>query len=100
MIMEHGSESLETITTRTRVDVGSWWGKRKVHATLAADGLRLSANGCRPYHEQISWGELTDSLYNHTTGELVLAPAEEARIKRLKVSPLDATQILKYVTNR
>lgn len=86
-----------TISTRTRVDTGGWFGKRRLHAAMEPDGLVLSAKGADSFEERIPLSELRESIYNHTTGELVLAPAEQTKIKSLKVTPLESAQILKHI---
>ena len=90
-----GAEALFVLArTRSRVDVGSWLGRRRVCAAALGGELALFAAGRRPYRERIPFSRLRESQYNSVTGELVLAPAEGARVRALRVSPLDAYQLL------
>ena len=90
----------DTIITDTLMDVGGWLCKKRICVSTKPDGLLLFAQGKTPYKEHIPFQKLQDSIYNHTTGELVIAPAEEAQTKSLKMSPLNATRILKYIKNK
>lgn len=89
--LEHISR---VVRTGTRVDVGSWICRRRVWACVLEGELLLVAHGRRPYVESVPFEGLTASLYNHVTGELVLAPAEGARVTRLRLSPLEALELL------
>ncbi len=112
-----GAEVFFIVRTGTKTDVGSWLGPGRACACALADELLLFAPkwdpraglfwlvtlagklGLRmpPYVERIPFGELRRSSYNHVTGELVLAPAEGVRVRRLKMSPLDGYQLLAQV---
>lgn len=82
------------LKTRTRVDVGGWLGRRRVWAAALADALALFAPGRRPCSARIPFSHLHGSTYNHVTGELVLAPAEGAPVRSLRVSPLDGHRLI------
>lgn len=84
--------------TGTRTDVGRWFGKGRVCLCLTDMELLLFAVGKRSYVERIPVHGLSESRYNHVTGELVLAPAEGARVTRLKMPPLDSLGLLELVT--
>ncbi len=105
--------------TRTRTDVGSWLGASQVvAAALAGELLLLAASRCPlafvlrllrldrkfpppgepvAYAERIPFRGLSASTYNHVTGQLLLAPAEGARVRRLKLPALEAYQLLAQI---
>jgi hypothetical protein len=105
--------------TRTRTDVGGWLGgSQVVAAALAGELLLLAAPRCPlavllrllrldrkfpppgepvAYAERIPFRGLSGSTYNHVTGQLLLAPADEARIRRLKLPALDAYRLLAQI---
>jgi len=89
----------------TKIDVGSWFGKRRVWTCLTDREMLLFAAGRRPYVERIPLGQLHQSRYNHVTGQLVLAPwsadlpapVESTRTGGLKLSPLKGLEILSHI---
>jgi len=60
----------------------------------------VGAAGTRPHVEEIPVAELGKSFYNFLTGELALAPALVAQVRRLKLAPLDATKILEQINRK
>ena len=86
-----------SVRTRSRIDVGSWFRKVRVVACILPDELLLLAPGRCPYVDLIPFSEAQESLYNHVTGEVVLAPWEGPRIRKLRMSPLDGSKILEYI---
>ncbi|MBN2301854.1 MAG: hypothetical protein JXN60_04995, partial [Lentisphaerae bacterium] len=85
------------VKTATSTDVGSWISKRKIWACCLAEELLLIAGGQKPFIEKTAFRQLTDSMYNHVTANLMLAPAEQLTVKRLKMSPHDAAQVLAQI---
>ncbi len=92
-----GEPVLVAVKSRTRVDTGGWTGGRRVWACVQAGRLALFAPGPRPLAQRIAYGDLGESVYNHVTGELVLAPAPEAPCRLLRVAPLDGYQLLAQI---
>ena len=105
---------LVVVRTATRVDVGSWLGPSRVWLFALAEQFLLLAPprnplarwpglarrlgvSTRPYVERIGLSQLRGSTYNHVTGELVLAPANAVRLRRLKVTPRDGYQLLAQI---
>lgn len=86
--------------TRSRVDVGYWFGRRRVWCGLWPDRLLLFAFGRRPFAQWLPVSELGESLYNHVTGEVILAPASGARCWRLRLAPLEGYEFLERVAKR
>jgi hypothetical protein len=85
------------VPSGTAADVGSWLGRRRVVVCALKGALVLAAHGPRPYAERVPYAALRESQYNHVTGELVLGPAPDARVRRLRVSPLDGYQVLAQI---
>ncbi len=81
--------------TGTPIDVGSWFGRRRVWACVLENELLLVARGRHPHIERVPFDRLQDSLYNHVTGEVVLGPAENVKVTRLRLSPVEAVQLLR-----
>jgi len=88
------------LKSRTRVDVGGWLGRRRVWVAALRDSLALFAPGRRPCRARIPFAQLRGSTYNPVTGELVLAPAEDAPVRALRVSPLDGYQMLAQISHQ
>jgi len=88
------------VRTRTRVDVGEWFRRGRVHLCALAGHVALFAAGKRPYVERIPFRSLRESRYNHVTGELVLSPADDVRVRGLKMSPLDGYQVLAQIYHK
>lgn len=84
-----------SLVTRSgsRTDTGRWWWRPRVHVACGPGRLVLFAPGPRPYAEILAYTELRRTTYNAVTGELVLAPAPGARVRRLRLAPLVAHQI-------
>lgn len=82
------------VATGSGVDVGSWFGKRRLYVFVLRGRLLLVAAGPRPYVDTVPFEALGGSIYNHVTGELILAPVDYTRVNRLKLTPLDGRAIL------
>ncbi len=79
------------------VDVGHWLGAGVVWVAATAADLVMFAAGKQPYMEQAAYPMLYRSLYNHVTGELVLAPVEGLRLSKIKLAPRAAYQLLAQI---
>ena len=88
------------LPTATRVDVGQWFRNGRVWAACLTGRVAVFAAGKRPYAEEIPVAELGKSFYNFLTGELALAPAPAAKVRRLKLAPLDANKILEQINRK
>lgn len=85
------------LRTRTRVDVGMWFRKGRIWVSPMTEELVLIAEGTRPYILRIRYDEIARSRYNHVTAELVFAPNEDLDVKSLRMTPLEALELLRYV---
>jgi len=92
-----GEEAAWLVRTRTKVDVGLWFRRRKVWCCLARQRLLLFAQGKTPVVCDIPVEQLRKTRYNHITGELILSPAEGVRVRCLRMPPLDAFELLSQV---
>lgn len=89
-------DALLVVRTRTRVDTGLWRGRARVWAVCLRRSLLLLASGRRPYVEELPYAGLRESIYNHVTGELDLAPAEPTAAT-LKVAPADGYRMMAQI---
>ena len=85
---------VRVLPTRTRVDVGSWLGRRAVWLCVMADRISLLAPGPLPVVCEAPFTELRESFYNHITGELVLRPASSLPVTHVRLRPYDAKDLL------
>jgi len=105
------------LRSSTRIDVGGWLGGGRVCIAVTAGAAFLLARRgllqthlpnrlCPPdgpaagggcYVQRIPLTELLESTYNHVVGELLLAPAAGARVRKLKLPPLDAYRLLAQI---
>ncbi len=85
------------VKSHTHVDVGHWFSNGLIWLAAGAAELALFAAGKHPHAEKVPYEELYLSLYNHVTGELVLAPAPEVAQRHLKLAPADAYQVLAQI---
>ena len=92
-----GSPFFLLIRSATKVDTGHWFRRAPVWVAALADRLVLLAWGAKPWFDAIPFRHLKQSLYNHVTGEVVLAPASGLRIDRFKIAPADGAQILAQI---
>lgn len=81
----------------SRTDTGSWLRGGRVWVGATRKELVLLASGRKPLFQKTPFPVLRESLYNHVTGELILAPARELTLNRIKVPPLDGYQLLAQI---
>ncbi len=79
------------------VDTGSWFRRSRVWVAATAKELVLLAFGQKPFFQKTTFQVLRESLYNHVTGELVLAPAGELTLNSVKILPLEGYQLLAQI---
>ncbi|NNC88736.1 MAG: hypothetical protein HKN82_09800 [Akkermansiaceae bacterium] len=84
------------LRTGTRIDAGRWWRRSPVWLCVTDDELILLAAGRRRLLERIAIAECPGTHYNPATGELVVEPGEPLRLRRLKVAPSEALEILAH----
>jgi hypothetical protein len=85
------------LRSATRVDTGHWFRRSPVWVAALADRLVLVAWGKTAWVDAVPYRHLKQSLYNHVTGEVVLAPAPGLRLDRFRVAPLDGVQVLAQI---
>ena len=81
--------------SHSKVDTGGWLGKRNIRAIVTSEELFLIALGKRPLVEHVQLEDCTDSRYNPSSGEIILAPATSLRNRELSLPPLEAMKLLK-----
>ncbi|MBT3379208.1 MAG: hypothetical protein HN742_36945 [Lentisphaerae bacterium] len=85
------------VASTTRVDTGRWLSGSTLWLGALATELLLFAAGTRAFCERIPFSYLRRSLYNHVTGELVLAPARDLTICKAELAPSEAYQLLAQI---
>ncbi len=91
------AEVMLVFQTSTRTDVGLWLLERRVWLAVTRAEVVLFAAGRRPLVQRVGFAHLYASLYNAVMGELVLAPDREYRVGRVKLPPLEGTQVLAQI---
>jgi hypothetical protein len=79
------------------VDTGGWFGRGEVWVCALARELALFAAGRKPFLQKTPFTHLNESLYNHVTGELILAPSQGLKLARAAMPPLDGYQMLAQI---
>jgi hypothetical protein len=99
LLAAHGDGALPALLLRTgtTVDVGQWLARGRIWLCGGGEELVLLAAGKVPYVELIARAALRGSLYNPVTGELVLAPADGLRQRRLSVPPVEGYRALQWL---
>ena len=85
------------LKTDSTTDTGNWFRQGRVWAAATAGDLVLLASGRKPFFQKAPLAYLRESLYNHVTGELVLAPNRGWKLDRVAMSPLDGYQLLAQI---
>jgi hypothetical protein len=84
--------------TGTRVDTGLWFRQARLWLACLPDRLVLFAFGPRPFCETLPLANCGGSLYNHVTGELVLAEAGAMVARRtVRLPPEDGHLVLAQI---
>lgn len=90
-------EVMMALQTASRAPVGLWIVDRRVWLAVTRDEVVAFAAGRKPLVQRVAFKHLYASLYNAVMGELVLAPDRGYRVGRLKVPPLDGSQVLAQI---
>jgi hypothetical protein len=88
------------VRTGGRVDVGSWFRNARIWMWVLGEELVLIAAGWagpNPYVQRVEFSQLQESIYNHVTDQLVLAPAEDVPVKALGMPPTKGYQVLAQI---
>ena len=90
-----GAEPRLTVRSRTCIDTGRGWRHTSMWLCVMADELLMLAVSRRRYVARLPLEDCAGTHYCHTTGELVVDPGEDLMVKRFRVSPRDALELLK-----
>ena len=85
------------LLSETMVDVGQWIWKSRLWLGATPTDLLAVAVGRHPFLQRIPFRHIQESLYNHVTGELVLAPNRQFRLNRIQLAPLEGYQFLAQI---
>ena len=83
-----------SLRSQTKVDTGGWLGDRPIWVSVTEDEIFLCAAGKRPFLERVNLQDCTDSHYNPSTGEVVIAPTEALMCNQLAFHPGEAMELL------
>lgn len=86
--------------TCTFTDTGLWFRQSRIRTVCIDTGLLLLAPGRRPCIQQIPFTQLGKSMYNAVTGELLLEPAPEASVRRLKMDPAAGRELMEEIIKK
>lgn len=85
------------LRTQSKIDTGCWWRKSPLWLCVMADELVLLSVGRRRYFERLPLSDSQQTHYNHSTGELVIEPAESLQYNRCALTPRDALSVLNFL---
>lgn len=85
------------LRSETAADTGAWLKRARLWVAVTPAHVLLLAHGRRPFFQKTPCTRLRQSLYNHVTGELALAPALELKVERLRLAPADGYQVLAQI---
>jgi hypothetical protein len=92
-----GAEPAFCLRTHTTIDAGRWWRPTPVWLCIVGDELMLLAVARRRFVERVKLAECHASYYHHATGQLVIEPTEQLRIKHLSLTPREALDVLNHL---
>lgn len=95
----HFDEKVKVLKTGTRIDTGSWFGKRRIWVCAGSGVLYLAAKGPKPYTKTIEYRSVGLSAYNHVTGDLVVKYDTDQEI-RIKLSPETGYVLIDEINNK
>lgn len=98
--LTNGADPGLLLRSRTRIDCGRWWRSTPVWLCITASELILFAVARRRYTECLPLALCSTSHYLPATGELVIAPADSLRLKKLALTPREAVNALDFLTNK
>jgi hypothetical protein len=95
-----GAEPVLQLRSSSRIDAGRWWRRTPVWICITESELILFAVARRRYVERVPRAECHDSHYLAFTGELVIDSAQTLRMKRIKLTPREALNVIDFLTNK
>ncbi len=87
------------VKSDTRVDTGGWFRRGEIWVCALPRELALFAAGRKPFLQKTPYEHLRESIYNHVTGEVVLAPARGLKQHVFQVPPVEGYQLLAQIYN-
>jgi hypothetical protein len=85
------------LLTESTIEVGLLFWRSRVWLCATANCLLLFASGRRPLIQKVPFAHIQESLYNHVTGALVLAPNRKYKLAQVQLPPLAAYQVLAQI---
>lgn len=90
-------DTILLLLTGSVADVGRFFRKSRVWLCITRSEVILLAAGRQPLVQRIPFPHIQQSLYNHITAELVLAPNRKFTLPNVKVSPVQGYQVLAQI---
>lgn len=90
---------LMLLKSDSTVDTGGWFSRQQVWVCALARELALFAAGHKPFLQKTPYAHLRESIYNHSTTAVVLAPSRGLKLHTLAVPPLEGYQLLAQIYN-
>ncbi|QTN33088.1 hypothetical protein HZ994_12435 [Akkermansiaceae bacterium] len=79
------------------IDAGRWWRRTPLWLCVTGADLVILAVARRRHAEKTPLATCTSSHYNHSTGELVIAPVENLRFNRFRMPLREAIRLLEIL---
>ena len=92
-----GDAVLLLLLSEAMVDVGRWFWRSRLWLYATPTELVAFAAGRHAFVQRIPFKHIQESLYNHVTGELVLAPDRKFARAQIALSPAEAYQFLAQI---
>lgn len=88
------------LCSSTCIDAGRWWRRTPVWICITKSELILFAVASRRYVERVLRADCQDAHYLAFTGELVIDSAQTLRMKRIKLTPREALNVINHLVNK
>lgn len=92
-----GAEPRLCLRTGTMIDAGRWWRRTPVWLCIVGDELLLLAVARRRLVDRVKLTGCRSSYYHHATGQLVIEPTVDLRMKHLSLTPREALAVLDHL---
>lgn len=92
-----GEPCFVLVETKTAIDTGGWFSRGRIWMAALGKDIVIVAAGKKPFLERIPFLHIQESLYNHVTGEFVLAPPRGLRVTSAGMTPIEGYQLLAQI---
>ena len=85
------------LRTESRIDTGRWLGRSRLWLCITEAELVLLTGSKREHVERAALADCNKSTYCHSSGRLLIAPAEHLRFRSIDLTPTDALLVLRLL---